>query len=84
MSDDKRLERIENKIDGIKDHLSDINVTLASQHESLSTHIKRSDLLEAQMIEMRSQTDSIKGAAKLIKVLAILAGIIETIRTFIH
>lgn len=46
MDSDKRLERIEEKLDSVHGHISDINITLVKQHESLVHHIKRTDSLE--------------------------------------
>lgn len=49
MSEEKRLERIEAKIDDISDHMGSIDVTLAMQHESLKNHIRRTEALEKQL-----------------------------------
>jgi archaellum component FlaC len=45
-NDDKRLERVENKLDKVSDQIGEINVTLSAQHESLKEHMRRTELLE--------------------------------------
>lgn len=79
MSDDKRLERIETKLDDIGDHLGQINVTLAAQHVSLKEHIRRTALLEQEMKPVKKHVYMVNGALKLLGVLALLATIIEGI-----
>jgi archaellum component FlaC len=70
--DDKRLERIESKLDATNSHLSSIDVTLASQHESLKYHIKRTELLEAELKPIKKHVDMVAGAFKLIGLTAAL------------
>lgn len=77
MSDDKRLERIETKIDDIGDHLASIDVTLSGQHISLRDHIRRTAILEAQIKPIEKHVAMMNGALKFIGVLALIAGIIE-------
>lgn len=81
MSNDGRLERIEDKIDKLGDKLSSVDVTLAAQHESLKLHMKRSDMLEAQLEPVKRHVAMVSGALKALGGVAILAGIIEAIFT---
>lgn len=74
---DKRLDNIENRLDSIDE-------TLIKQHHSLVAHMKRSDALEAQVKPMHDLMLEVKGAVRLIKMIALLAGIIETIRMVWH
>lgn len=76
MSDDKRLERIEVKIDDMADHLGSIDTTLAAQHVSLKEHIRRTKVLEDQIIPIKKHVDMVKGALALITLAATVAGII--------
>ncbi len=80
MSDDKRLERIENKIDTATVHLSSIDVTLAKQHVSLVDHIARTELLEKDLAPIKKHVYMIQGAMALITLLGILAGIYEAFK----
>ncbi len=43
---DERIIRIEDKIDKLGDHLGRIDVTIASQHEVLKEHIRRTQAIE--------------------------------------
>lgn len=74
---DDRIIRIENKIDKVVEHLGSIDSTLAAQHESLKIHIKRSDLLEAQVEPLKTHVAMVSGALKLIGILAMICGSIE-------
>ena len=82
MSDDKKLERIEVKLDGLSEHLSSIDVTLAAQHVSLRDHIRRTEILETELKPIKAHVDRVSGALKLITLLAALATILEAIRLF--
>lgn len=75
--DDKRLERIEVKLDDISDHLSSIDVTLGKQHISLKEHIRRTELLEKDVAPIKKHVSRVEGAAKLIALLSALAIILE-------
>lgn len=58
--DDRRLERIEARMDDISDHLGSIDVTLAKQSVLLEEHIKRSNMLEEIVMPIKSHVDVIK------------------------
>lgn len=75
MSDDK-LDRIEHKIDIVKEDISDIKITLADQHRSLVDHIQRTELLEKAIIPIQRHVDQVSGALKTAGVLALLATVI--------
>jgi len=75
--DDKRLDRIEKKLDDTNEHLSSIDVTLAAQHVSLKEHIKRSDMLEAKLAPVEKHVAMVSGALKLIGFMAAIIAIIE-------
>jgi len=77
MADDKRLERIEVKVDKISDHLGSIDATLSAQHESLKDHIRRTEVLEETILPIKKHVDMVKGAMALITLLGILFGILE-------
>lgn len=80
MSDD-RLERLENKIDLIKEaaevvkeRISSINTTLALQHQSLVEHIKRTEILEKAVIPLQTHMNTSSSMLKVLGFLALLAG----------
>ena len=74
---DKRLERIEGKID-------EIMVEQAKQHVTLQEHTKRSTMLEEEMKPVRRHVAQMQGAMKLLGILALLAAILEGISAFVR
>jgi len=66
MEQDRRLERIEKRLDSIDDNLA--------------RHMKRSDSIEAQIAPMLELRTEIKGVIKLIKFASALAAIVECFR----
>lgn len=78
--DNKRLERIEYKIDHQDEHLGSIDVTLAKQHESIDHHIARTDALQVIVIALNRKITLAEGAIKLLGAAAVIA---EIIRLFV-
>lgn len=72
-------EKLEAKIDKIMDRISSIDATLAKQEVTLAYHIKRTDLLEKQVEPVQKHTNELKGIVTMLKILALLATIIEGI-----
>ena len=75
MADDKRLERIEVKIDKLSDHLGSIDSTLSAQHVSLKDHIRRTEILEENIVPIRRHFDMVKGALALITIIGTIVAI---------
>ena len=80
--DENRLNRLEAKVDIIRDDIAGINTTLAKQEVNLDKHMKRSDALEAQVAPLKEHLIQLKGVMNFVKLIALLAGIIECIRLF--
>lgn len=80
MSDEKRLERIEKKIDDTNDHLVSIDITLVEQHLSLKEHIRRTSILEQEIKPIKIHVNRVEGAIKFITFLATAVAIVEFIR----
>jgi hypothetical protein len=80
VDDQTRLERIEKKLDHGNEHLASIDVTLALQHESLRLHMKRSDQLEAIVRSLKTKSDRMDGAIKMLGLVATLLTILEGFR----
>lgn len=80
MSDDKRLERIEIKLDDVSDHIAAIDVTMGQQHISLKEHIRRTTLLEQEIKPLRKHVNMVEGFFKILGVLASIAVIAECIK----
>lgn len=71
MSDSSKLDRIDAKIDDVHENITQIKVTLAAQHESLKTHIRRTDLLEKKLEPLEKHVTMVQGSIKLIGFVAI-------------
>lgn len=74
--DDTRLEQ---KIDQIVEKIGTISITLVAQHVTLKEHIKRTEILEAQMEPIKKHVAMVHGALKLIGVVSVLISIIAGI-----
>lgn len=81
--DDKRLERIEDKIDALSTHLGSIDITLAKQNVTLEDHVRRTTLLEKALIPIRRHIDMVSGALKLIGLVGIIVGIFAAIKALL-
>jgi len=79
MSDDKRLERIELKLDDVADHLGSIDTTLASQHAVLREHIRRTAALEKKLEPVEKHVNMAQGIVKMLTILGIVATLVSTI-----
>lgn len=78
--DDKRLDRIETKLDDTNEKLGSIDSTLAAQHISLKEHMRRTAMLEKELKPIQKHVSMVQGALKLVSIIAMLAAIIEVLR----
>lgn len=78
-SDDKRLERIELKLDDVADEQARMNVILGQQHISLKEHVRRSNLLEAQMKPLQKHVYMVEGFFKYVGAIAVILGALATL-----
>lgn len=83
MSEDKRLERIEVKLDDVSDHIAAIDVTMGQQHISLKEHIRRTNMLEQEMKPLRKHVIMVEGFFKILGILASVAVIAECIKALL-
>jgi hypothetical protein len=84
---ESKLSKIEEKIDKLDSRLDSIDVTLGKQHSSLEHHIYRTELneesievLKKELKPLSEHVATINSIAKLITVLAALAGIYNILR----
>lgn len=84
MSEDKRLERIEAKIDDLNDHLGSIDVTLGQQHISLKEHIRRTSILEDEFKPIKKHVNMVEGGFKLLGILASVAAVFECAKVYFN
>lgn len=73
-----KLDKIEAKVDKIIEKVEDINVTLASQHEVLKEHIRRTELIEEDMKPIKKHVTIVNALMKVLGLL-ISGGIITEI-----
>ena len=74
--DDFNKHKISKDIEQIKKSLTSIDKTLALQHLSLDTHIKRTNLLEQKLDPIERHVEQIRGIAKLLGFLVAVAGVV--------
>lgn len=79
MSEDKRLERIEKKVDDTNEHLSSIDITLAAQHQSLRDHIRRTALLEQELKPIKKHVNMVDGVVKFLAVVATVLAVLKAL-----
>lgn len=63
--DDRRLERIEAKMDDIADHTASIDITLAKQSIILAEHIRRTEILEEKLEPVETHVKLVNAILKL-------------------
>lgn len=78
--DDRRHLKLEDKLDKISDHISDINITLAKQSVILEEHVKRTNLLEEKIKPIERHVVMANGALKLIAALSMIACMAEAVK----
>lgn len=76
------MDDLRRKLDKIEDRLDSIDKHLAVYNQQLVDHIRRTELLEDQINPIRANMDQLKGAGKLIAVLALIATITGGIVVF--
>ncbi len=80
MNNDERLKRMEDKIDKVVDSVHEINITLAAQHISLETHIKRTNILEKKLEPVERHVSMVQGAIKLIMIVSAIAAAVVALK----
>lgn len=80
MADDKRLERIETKIDHITDKIVSLDITSAKQQTSLDEHIRRTNLLEEEIRPIKKHVDRVNGALSVIGFIAVLVEVYKAFK----
>jgi uncharacterized ion transporter superfamily protein YfcC len=77
--DAKKLDRLEDKVDKIQESLASIDKTLAVNTESLIVHIKRTNILEANLKPVEKHVERVNGIVKFLLFLGGTAGLIKLI-----
>lgn len=83
------LVRLEAKMDQLSDKQTEMNVTLVKQEANVAEHMRRTDLLEEHIGEIRKELSPIKahvaawgGAGKVLAVISALSALAFTIWKF--
>lgn len=74
--DEFSKHKLTKEIEHIKKSLMSIDKTLALQHQSLETHIKRTDLLENKLEPVEKHVEQVRGVVQLLMFLVAVAGVI--------
>ena len=72
---DSKYDKLEGKIDKLDTRLDAIDVHLATYNEQLKIHIKRSEILEQELVPVKSHVALMNNLAKIVVFLGIIAGI---------
>jgi hypothetical protein len=81
--DDRRLERIEKKLDDSNGHLAAIDTTLVKQAADWKYHVKRTDDLQVIVLRVNRHVTMVEGAIKLLGIIAALGAIYGVFKSFI-
>ena len=86
----ERLDRLDNKLDAVQEHMGQIDVTLAQNTKDIAYHIKRTDALEQrveqvadEMKPVREHVARLKGIGWFLGVCAAVLGVLATLRSLI-
>lgn len=71
---ENKLDKIEEKVDKIGEQLGAIDKTLTAQHVVLKEHIRRTEILEADIAPLKKHVTMIEGALKFIGFVCVVAG----------
>lgn len=72
-------KRIEDKLDSTLKEIAEIKMDQAIHHQESRGYMKRTEVLEQLLPPIKKHVDMVEGAAKLLALLGIVAGIIETV-----
>jgi len=81
--DEQRLNRMEDKIDRIGGEVSEVNIHIAEIKKDLRYHIKRTDLLEAEVNPIKKHVIMVSGVMKFFGLVSFLLALIEGILTML-
>lgn len=78
--DPQALDKINDRLEKMVDRLGSIDRTLVRQEGQLAEHIRRTELLEDEVRPIKAHVSHVEGAAKLVALLALVAGILKAFR----
>jgi hypothetical protein len=82
----KKIDKIGEDIEGIRNSLSEMKVVSAAQAKDIEMHIKRTDLLELSLKNLKDEleparriTDFLKTSLQVVGIIALIAGAIGAV-----
>lgn len=76
---DEKLDKIHEKLDKFDIRLNDINVIQAVMQKDVAYHIKRTDLLEGNLLPIQKKYQMMLGVIKFVGLLMAASGALEAI-----
>ena len=70
----EKIDKIDDKIDKLHERIDSVDKTLIQQHEQLTYHIKRTDILESRVAPVEKYATMLSGAMKFAAALAAIVG----------
>jgi uncharacterized membrane-anchored protein YhcB (DUF1043 family) len=77
-----QLDRIEAKVDKLDTRLDKVDVRLEKYNAELEFHIARTNQVEDTLVNIVKHVEQVRGAGKLIGVLALIASIVTALWSF--
>ncbi len=68
------------KLEKILEQIGQINITLAKQEAQLAEHIRRTQLLEDQVVPLQKQSNMVLGILAFVSLLSVLATIYSALK----
>lgn len=75
----KALEKIEANQDEHKELLSSLDKTVAKQEVNIADHIRRTQLLEQEVLPIKAHIEQVRGVGKFIVFISVVVGIVTAI-----
>jgi len=69
------------KLDKIIERIGKIDSTLSAQHITLQDHIRRTEILEKEIVPLTKNMNMLQGAVKLIALAGVIATVVEAIHS---
>lgn len=73
----EKLDKLDSKVDRLDGRLDSVDKTLAVNTEQLAGHMRRTELLEADLKPIKKHVGHVEGGMKLLGVVAVIVGILK-------
>lgn len=76
----RSLDKIQNRLDTISDDCSELKIISAKQEENLKEHMRRTEILEQQVVPLTEKSFELKGILKaagfVVSALGVIGGLV--------